>query len=102
MNDEIKQAIDDDVMVTLELEDGQQLACEILTIFDIKDQSYIVLEPQEQAQDPECDEYDIFVYRYFETEDGEYSLENIDNDEEYELVSDRIDELLDEAFYDEQ
>ena len=101
MNEEIKQAMEDeDVMVTLELDDGTQLPCEILSIFDIDDQSYIVIEPQEQALDPETDEYDIFVYRYFEEGDN-YRLENIDNDEEYERVADRLDEMMDEAYFDE-
>ncbi len=101
MNEDIKQAMeDDDVMVTLELDDGTQMPCEILTIFDIGEQSYIVLEPQEQAQDPDVEEYDIFVYRYFENGD-EYYLENISDDEEYERVADRLDELMDEAYFDE-
>ena len=33
-------------------------------------------------------------------EDGNPSLDNIDSDEEYEVVSDRFDELLDEAEFD--
>ena len=39
-------------------------------------------------------------YRYSEDEDGNPSLDNIDSDEEYEVVSDRFDELLDEAEFD--
>lgn len=100
MNEEIKQAMDEDVMVTLELEDGTTLPCEILTIFEIGEQSYIVLNPQEEIYNPDTDEYEIYVYRYFEDEDG-YHLENIDNDDEYERVSDRLDELMDEAEFEE-
>lgn len=101
MNEEIKQAMeDDDVMVTLELEDGTTLPCEILTIFEIGEQNYIVLEPQEEQYDPETDEYEIYVYRYFENEEGFY-LENIENDDEYERVQDRLDELMDEIDFEE-
>ena len=37
---------------------------------------------------------------YSEDEEGNPSLDNIDSDEEYEIVSDRFDELLDEAEFD--
>jgi len=94
------EAIDDDVCVTLTLDDGSEIECEILTIFDIEDQSYIVLEPAETANNPDAEEAEIFVYRYFEDDNGNYSLENIEDDDEYEMVSDRLDELMDESYYD--
>ncbi|MBE5900552.1 MAG: DUF1292 domain-containing protein [Lachnospiraceae bacterium] len=106
MNEDIKNAMEDsDVMVTLELEDGSTLPCEILTIFDIGEQSYIVLEPQDEVYDEETDEYEIYVYRYFEDEDDEdgvgYHLENIEDDDEYERVAERLDELMDEIEFEE-
>lgn len=94
------EVLDDDVCVTLTLDDGSEIECEILTIFDIEDQSYIVLEPSETANNPDAEEAEIFVYRYFEDNNGNYSLENIEDDDEYELVSDRLDELMDESYYD--
>ena len=102
MNDNNKpqEAIDDDVCVTLTLDDGSEIECEILTIFDLGEQNYIVLEPASTANDPNAEEAEIYVYRYFEDEDGNYSLENITDDEEYEAVSDRLDELMDESYYD--
>ena len=42
---------DDDVMVTIEL-DGEDLDCEILTIFDIDNQDYIVLMPVDENGEP--------------------------------------------------
>ena len=44
---------------------------------------------------------EIFLYKYTETPDGEPSLDNILDDEEYEAVSDVFDELLDSQEYDE-
>ena len=38
----------------------------------------------------------VYLYRYSETADGEPILENIETDEEYEIVSDAFDEMLDE------
>ena len=94
---------DDDVVVTIALDDGTEMTCEILTIFDCGgDQDYIALLPIAENGKPlgdECDE--AFIYRYFEKEDGTPALDNIASDEEYEMVSDRFDELLDEAEFDE-
>lgn len=101
MSDERKELLDDDVMVTLALDDGSQLDCEIVTIFELEGQDYIVLEPQEQALNPDQEECEIYVYRYFEKGEGDYSLENIQDDDEYERVSDYIDELFDEALFEE-
>ncbi|MGN0170111.1 MAG: DUF1292 domain-containing protein [Lachnospiraceae bacterium] len=101
MSDETTDILDDDVMVTLSLDDGTELDCEILTIFELEGQDYIVLEPQEQALDPDCEECEVFVYRYFEKGDDDYYLENIQNEEEYEKVSDYIDELFDEILFEE-
>ena len=94
------EMLDDDVCVTLSLDDGTEIECEILTIFDLGEQSYIVLEPAETANDPDAEEAELFIYRYYEDEDGNYSLGNIEDDEEYEAVSDRLDELMDESYYD--
>lgn len=88
-----------DMQVTLSLDDGSEIECGILTIFDIEDQDYIVLIPLDENGN-ENQEGEVFIYRYFEDEEGNPSLENIENDEEYEIVADRFDELLDEAEFD--
>ena len=51
MGNKENQELDDDVMVTIEL-DGEDLDCEILTIFDIEDQDYIVLLPVDENGEP--------------------------------------------------
>ena len=84
---------DDDVMVTIEL-DGEDLDCEILTIFDIDNQDYIVLMPVDENGEP-LDDTLVYIYRYFEN-DGEYAIDNIQSDEEYERVNKRFNELLEE------
>ena len=38
----------------------------------------------------------VYLQRYSESADGEPILENIETDEEYEIVSDAFDEMLDE------
>lgn len=89
---------DDEMFVTLDLDDGSQIECEILTIFEVNKRDYIALLPL--ADDGEESE-EVFIYRYSEDEEGNPSLENIEDDDEYEAVADRFDELLDEAAFDD-
>ena len=79
---------DDDILVTLELDDGTQAECEILTIFTVGEQDYIALLPLDEKGEPN------------EDEEGNPSLDNIQDDDEYEAVADRFDELLDEEEFD--
>jgi len=91
---------DDDVVVTLDMDDGSEVTCEILTIFDAGDREYIALLPIEEDGKPVKDEDQVFIYRYAEDENGTPVLDNIASDEEYEIVEDRFEELLDEADFD--
>ena len=92
MNNEFN--MEEDIM-TLTLDDDTELQCYVIGIFPAGEHEYIAL-------DPIGDEYDdALVYRYSETEDGEMVLDNIESDEEYEIVADAFDELLDTMeFYD--
>lgn len=94
MGNKENQELDDDVMVTIEL-DGEDLDCEILTIFDIEDQDYIVLMPVDENGEP-LDDTLVYIYRYFEN-DGNYAIDNIQSDEEYNRVNLRFNELLEES-----
>ena len=102
-NDMITNQIDDDpddFRVTLELDDGTTAECAILTILEMDDQDYIVLIPLDENDEP-IDEGEVFIYRYFEDEDGIPSLENIDDDDEFERISDAFEEFLDEQEFNE-
>ncbi len=89
---------DIDMTVTLSLDDGTELECDVLAIFPAHDQMYIALLPMDQ-QDEEED--DVYLYRYSEDEEGSPILDNIESDDEYDIVADAFDELLDSAEYDE-
>ena len=49
--------------------------------------------------DSDAAEGEVYLYQYFEDADGEPSLGNIEDDEEYERVADAFDELMDEDEY---
>lgn len=84
--------------ITLTLDDGSEIKCIIIGIFEAGEHDYIALLPTEG---PEFENGEVYLYRYSEDENEEPVLENIESDEEYELVADAFDELLDEAEYDE-
>lgn len=93
---------DEEMTVTLDLEDGTSVTCAIVTILTVSDQDYIVLLPLEE--DGENHDGMVWFYRYHENEndpDEEPVLEYIEDDEEYEIVSDAFDEYLDNAEFDE-
>ena len=59
---------------------------------------YVALLPVGQENE---EEDDIYLYRYSEDADGNPILDNIEDDEEYDIVADAFDELLDSEEYDE-
>ena len=89
---------DEDMFVTLDLDDGSSMECQILTIFEADGRDYIALLPVDEQPN---EDGEVFIYRYSEDAEGNPSLENIEDDEEYEVVSDRFDELLDEAEFED-
>lgn len=88
----------EEMTVTLTLDDGTEIECVVLAIFTAGERDYIALLPMEGA---EAEEGEVYLYRYSESEDGQPNLENIEDDDEYEIVADAFDELLDDAEYDE-
>ncbi len=76
----------EDVRVTLDLDDDVSVECRILTIFSAGERDYIALIPQDENGQDNADG-EIYLYRYAEDADGNPSLDNIESDEEYELVS---------------
>ena len=88
---------EEEMTVTLTLDDGSEIECLVLTIFEAGGRDYIALLPTEGI---DAEEGEVYLYRYTEV-DGEPDLQNIEDDEEYEIVADAFDELLGEQEYDE-
>lgn len=82
----------DQATVTLTLDNGEVLECAILTIYPAGDNQYIALLPLDENGRNEDGE--VFVYRYKEV-DGAPTLENIEDDDEYEIAADAFDEYMD-------
>lgn len=98
MADEKNLNEEEEMTVTLTLDDDTEVECVVLTIFTAGEKDYIALLPME-GEDSE--EGEVYLYRYSETEDGTPVLDNIEDDDEYEIVADAFDEMLDDQEYDE-
>ena len=81
--------------MTLDLDDGGKLECIVLNVFPVNNREYIALLPMNDEGHVEEDAQ-IFLYRFEELGDDEVNLETIEDDDEFELVSDYFDEMLDE------
>lgn len=89
----------EELTVTLTLDNNEELECAVLTIYKAGDQEYIALLPLNEEGDN--DEGEVFIYRFSESAEGEPKLENIEDDEEYELAADKFDEWLDSQEFEE-
>lgn len=83
-----------EMFLTVELDEGGTETFQILKIFEAGGQDYIAVCPVDGSED-------IYFYRHFEDADGNPSVGNIESDEEFEIVTDAFDELLDEELFEE-
>ncbi len=73
--------------IKLTLDDDRELECIVLEIFKVEQQEYIALLPNGEEQ--------ALLYRFNEEEEAEGpQLENIENDEEFNIVSEVFLELM--------
>ncbi len=89
---------EEEMFVTLTLDDDTEVETEVITIFEVEGQDYIVLLPVEQSEE---EEGEVYIYRYFEDAEGNPSLDNIETEEEFEMVSEVFDEIVEDGEYDE-
>ena len=92
----------EEMMVELELDDGYNVVCAVITILECRKKDYIVLLPLDE--NGENNDGEVWFYRYYEDENdtnAEPVLEYIEDDEEYEMVAEAFDEYLDNEEFDE-
>lgn len=93
---------EEEMTVELELEDGSNVTCAIITILTLQDQDYIALLPLDKKG--ENTDGEVWFYRYHEDEndpEAEPELTYIEDEAEYEIVADAFDEYLDSEEFDE-
>lgn len=89
----------DEITVTLTLEDDSELECVVLTTLDAGRNQYMALLPMRGEGDDE--EGEVFLYRYTQSADGLPVLDNIESDEEYDIAAEAFDSWLDDQEFDE-
>lgn len=76
----------DSNIVTIEFEDGIEVECEILGTFEANGKEYIALLKQDESED-------ILIYGFKEHED-DIELIDIEDEEEFNIAAEVLDELL--------
>ena len=81
----------------LELDDGSIMDCAVICLFEVEGQDYIALVSIEDLESDK-EESALLIYRYITSPDDEdvFSLDNIESDEEYQMVTDVLDAILEE------
>ena len=96
------EEMDEEMTVELELDDGTNVTCAIITILEVEGKDYIVLMPLDE--NGQNDDGEVWFYRYSENPNDpneEPQLDYIDDDAEYEKVEEAFDEYLDSCEFDE-
>ena len=91
--------MDEYMTVELTLDNDEVVECAILTLFEAGGKEYIALLPLNE--DGETEDGDVYLYRYTEDANREPELENIEDDDEYEIAADAFDEWMDTQEFEE-
>ncbi|MEG1992540.1 MAG: DUF1292 domain-containing protein [Acetivibrio sp.] len=86
--------------VTLTLDDDTELECLVLTTLEVGGKKYIALLPLEEDEEEE-EEGTVFLYHLVTKENDEIELINIENDDEFDAVSEAFDQYLDSMEFEE-
>ena len=74
--------------IALEFDDGEEIECEIIGVFDFEGKEYIALMADEDEESV------LYIYGYKEVGDDEFELVDIEDDDEYERALAEFDKLV--------
>lgn len=88
MTDEKKNIeVEETDVITLEFDDGAEIECEIMGVFDFNGKEYIALIPDDGTDD-------VYIYGYKEVGEDEFELIDIEDDGEFEAVVAEFDKIM--------
>ena len=88
MTDEKKTPeIEEADFITLEFDDGVEVECEIMGVFEYDGKEYIALITDDDTDD-------VYIYGYKEVGEDEFELVDIDDDAEFEKVVAEFDKIM--------
>ena len=76
-------------IITLEFDEGEEVECEIIGVFDFNGKEYIALIPDDGTDD-------VYIYGYKEIGEEEFEIVDIEDDAEFEAVAAEFDKIMDE------
>ena len=85
-NPDMEEEVD---IITLEFDEGDEVECEIMGVFDFNGKEYIALIPDDGTDD-------VYIYGYKEVGEDEFEIVDIDDDAEFEAVAAEFDKIMDE------
>ena len=85
-NPDMEEELD---IITLEFDEGEEVECEIMGVFDFNGKEYIALIPDDGTDD-------VYIYGYKEVGEDEFEIVDIDDDAEFEAVAAEFDKIMDE------
>lgn len=85
-NPDMEEEVD---IITLEFDEGEEVECEIMGVFDFNGKEYIALIPDDGTDD-------VYIYGYKEVGGDEFEIVDIDDDAEFEAVAAEFDKIMDE------
>lgn len=88
-NEKKNVEIDEKDIITLEFDNGDEVECEIMGVFDFNGKEYIALIPDDGTDD-------VYIYGYKEVGEDEFELIDIEDDVEFEAVVAEFDSIMDE------
>ena len=87
MADERNIEVEETEVITLEFDDGAEVECEIMGVFDFNGKEYIALIPDDGTDD-------VYIYGYQEVGEDEFELVDIEDDAEFEAVVAEFDKIM--------
>lgn len=87
--DKVTPEIEEAEFITLEFDDGVEVECEIMGVFDFEGKEYIALIPNDDTDD-------VYIYGYKEIGEDEFELVDIEDDAEFEKVVSEFDKIMTE------
>ena len=85
-NPDMEEEVD---IITLEFDEGEEVECEIMGVFDFNGKEYIALIPDDGTDD-------VYIYGYKEVGEDEFEIVDIDDDAKFEAVAAEFDKIMDE------
>ena len=83
------EEMNEDMYMTLSFDNGEEEECLIIGVFEVDGKEYIAL-------DPENEDDDIYLYGYKEISEEEFELLDIEDDAEFESVSEEFARLMEQ------